>query len=190
MGLGCVFGLHYTHAHPNVQTPIYFQCILSMAVHLVFSTHSKLNFANFLFFHFRFYSGELEVARAKNVILYTTLSNKSQERELNGLCGLLVITNFKLSFLTQDNEQVCGSAYRKTIASSTFMCNAWCLPFLSISTQNITYQENFFLQRNDVTLQNIDCIYQIVDRKKRLVGPCSKVHPKLDGLLIVCKVSG
>ena len=48
----------------------------------------------------------MEVARAKNVILYTTLSNKSQDRELNGLCGLLVVTNFKLSFLTQDNEQV------------------------------------------------------------------------------------
>lgn len=66
------------------------------------------NSVNLFLFHFRFYSGELEVARAKNVILYTTLSNKSQERELNGLCGLLVMTNFKLSFLTQDNEQVCG----------------------------------------------------------------------------------
>lgn len=52
-----------------------------------------------------FLSGELEVARAKNVILYTTLSNKGQDRD-NGLCGLLVVTNFKLSFLTNDNEQV------------------------------------------------------------------------------------
>ncbi|XP_031617006.1 myotubularin-related protein 10-B [Contarinia nasturtii] len=101
-------------------------------------------------------TGELEVATAKNVILYTTLSNKSQDRE-NGLCGLLVVTNFKLSFLTSDNEQ------------------------------NITYQENFFLQRNDVTLQNIDRIYQIVDRKKRLVNPYSKINPKLEGLQIVCK---
>lgn len=51
------------------------------------------------------FAGELEVASAKNVILYTTLSNKSQDRE-NGLCGLLVVTNFKLSFLTSDSEQV------------------------------------------------------------------------------------
>lgn len=55
--------------------------------------------------------------------------------------------------------------------------------------QNITYQENFFLQRNDVTLLNIDRIYEIVDRKKnRLVSPYSKINPKLDGLQIVCKV--
>lgn len=51
------------------------------------------------------FSGELEVASAKNVILYTTLSNKSHDRE-NGLCGLLVVTNFKLSFLTSDIDQV------------------------------------------------------------------------------------
>lgn len=56
------------------------------------------------------FTGELEVASAKNVILYTTLSNKSQDRE-NGLCGLLVVTNFKLSFLTSDNEQVRMNAY-------------------------------------------------------------------------------
>lgn len=81
-----------------------------MAVQFDFSIHLKPNFAN-LFFSlsiFNFISGELEVARAKNVILYTTLSNKSQDRELNGLCGLLVVTNFKLSFLTSDNEQVSG----------------------------------------------------------------------------------
>lgn len=52
------------------------------------------------------FAGELEVASAKNVVLYTTLSHKSQDRE-NGLCGLLVVTNFKLSFLTSNNDQVC-----------------------------------------------------------------------------------
>lgn len=49
--------------------------------------------------------GELEVASAKNVILYTTLSNKRHGRD-NGLIGLLVVTNFKLSFLTGDKDQV------------------------------------------------------------------------------------
>lgn len=49
------------------------------------------------------------------------------------------------------------------------------------------YQENEFLQRNDVTLQNIDQIYQI-DRKRRLLNPHSKINPNLEGLYIVCKV--
>lgn len=52
------------------------------------------------------FSGELEVARARNVILHTSLSsNKGQDRD-NGLCGSLIVTNFKLSFITNDNEQV------------------------------------------------------------------------------------
>lgn len=55
--------------------------------------------------------------------------------------------------------------------------------------QNITYQGNLFLNCNDVTLQNIDCIYQIVDRKKRLINPYSKISSKLEGLQVVCKVS-
>lgn len=101
----------------------------------------------------------MEVASAKNVILYTTLSNKHQERE-NGLIGVLVLTNFKLSFLTNDNDQ-----------------------------KNITYQENFFLQKNDATLLNIDRIYQIVDRKKRLMNPYSKISSKIEGLQVICKVN-
>lgn len=50
-------------------------------------------------------TGELEVASAKNVVLYTSLSNKGQEEE-SCLCGLLVVTNFKLTFLTKDDDQV------------------------------------------------------------------------------------
>lgn len=50
-------------------------------------------------------SGELEVASAKNVVLYTTLTNKRRDRD-DGILGLLVITNFKLSFLTGNNDQV------------------------------------------------------------------------------------
>lgn len=128
------------------------------------------------------FSGELEVARAKNVILYTTLSNKGQDRD-NGLCGLLVVTNFKLSFLSSDNEQV-----RMALHLYGYQYLDYNRSFLSSFFQNITYQENFFLQCNDVTLQNIDRIYQIVDRKKRAVNPYSKINPKLDGLHIVCKV--
>lgn len=131
-----IYSVHTTHTH-TTRTPIIFHCILSMAVHFIsFSSHQKQHFANlliyffsclfFLLFGFVVFSlslGELEVARAKNVILYTTLSNKSQERELNGLCGLLVVTNFKLSFLTHDNEQV----WRATGHPSRFFSLCFCL---------------------------------------------------------------
>lgn len=46
------------------------------------------------------------MASAKNVILYTGLSNKKGQEEENCVCGLLVVTNFKLSFLTKDDDQV------------------------------------------------------------------------------------
>lgn len=59
----------------------------------------------YLYVFFRTFSGELEVASAKNVILYTTLSNKSLDRDC-GLVGLLVVTNFKLTFLTCEKDQV------------------------------------------------------------------------------------
>lgn len=62
------------------------------------------------------------------------------------------------------------------------------LNIIHLIFQNITYQENLFLQRNDVTLQNIDSVYQIVDRKKRLMNSNSKISSKLEGLQIVCKV--
>lgn len=50
------------------------------------------------------------MASAKNVILYTTLTNKRRDKDdtKNGISGLLVVTNFKLSFLTANNDQVRG----------------------------------------------------------------------------------
>lgn len=99
------------------------------------------------------------MASAKNVVLYTTLTTSKRRERDDGVVGLLVVTNFKLSFLTGNNDQ-----------------------------QNITYQGNLFLNCNDVTLQNIDCIHQIVDRKKRLINPYSKISSRLEGLQIVCKV--
>lgn len=50
-------------------------------------------------------SGELEVASAKNVVLYTTLTNKRRNPD-DGIIGLLVVTNFKLSYLACNNDQV------------------------------------------------------------------------------------
>lgn len=53
------------------------------------------------------YAGELEVQRAKNAVLYSTLTKTSKMNERdNGTTGLLVVTNFRLSFLTSNNDQV------------------------------------------------------------------------------------
>lgn len=135
------------------------------------------------------YTGELEVASAKNVVLYTSLSNKGQEEE-SCLCGLLVVTNFKLSFLTRDDDQVRNLNCHRKFLSFSISLEKKSNQFLKCNyfLQNVLYQENLYLQRNDVTLQNIDQIYQIIDRKKRLVNPYSKINPKLEGLQIVCKV--
>lgn len=54
--------------------------------------------------------------------------------------------------------------------------------------QNSSYQENLLLRSNDITLSNIDCLYQIVDGKRRVIGPQSKISSKLEGIQIVCKV--
>lgn len=45
------------------------------------------------------------MASAKNVVQYTTLTNKRRDRD-DGINGLLVVTNFKLSFLTGKDDQV------------------------------------------------------------------------------------
>lgn len=76
----------------------------------------------------------------------------------NGLLGVLFITNFKLSFLPSDKDQ------------------------------NTTYQDNVFLQRYEITMSNIDRVYQIVDRKKRLLDAYSKISSRLEELHIICKV--
>lgn len=69
-----------------------------------FVQHTNM-YNSFEYFHFYNLSGELEVASAKNVVLCTTLMNKRRDRD-DGIIGLLVVTNFKLSFLTGSTEQV------------------------------------------------------------------------------------
>lgn len=49
--------------------------------------------------------GELEVATARNVLLYTPTSKIKDD---NGIPGLLVITNFKLSFLSIEDVSKIG----------------------------------------------------------------------------------
>lgn len=52
---------------------------------------------------------------------------------------------------------------------------------------NFICQENLFLGRNDVTLSNIDHVYQVVDKKKKLLTPGNKISSRTDYLVVVCK---
>lgn len=57
-----------------------------------------------------------------------------------------------------------------------------------ISKVNVSYQENAFLGKYDISLSNIDKIYQITDRKKKLVGPQYKNSQRIESIKILCKV--
>lgn len=53
---------------------------------------------------FHVFAGELVAITVKNVVLHTSLESKKQLD--NGVCGLLVLTNFKLSFVSNESDKV------------------------------------------------------------------------------------
>jgi hypothetical protein len=110
----------------------------------------------------KLHTGEIEAARAQNVSLYVsqqtkriTKRNYAKEDKL----GLLLITNFRLSFtpIADDNRKK-------------------------------TYQENTFLAQYDITLSNIDKIYQITDKKSKPIHPNVKNSSRIEAIRIICKV--
>ena len=109
------------------------------------------------------HSGEIEAARAQNVSLYISqqtkrLAKKNYQKE--DKLGLLLITNFRLSFTSlMDNDKT-------------------------------TYQENAFLGQYDITLSNIDKIYQITDKKSKPIHPNVKNSSRIEAIRIICKVRG
>lgn len=116
-------------------------------------------------------------------MLHTSLASKSKDVE-NGVYGLLVLTNFKLSFLSNDNEQVL-----RCLCSFSFTHITKSILIFFLIYQSILYQENLLLGKNDVTLSNIDRIYQILDKKKRsAIGMNTKISSKIEGIHVVCKV--
>ncbi|XP_026462054.1 myotubularin-related protein 10-like [Ctenocephalides felis] len=102
----------------------------------------------------RLLPGELTVAEANSVLMFAPLTDGNQ-----GKTGLLVVTNFKVTFITSDTKD--GSC-------------------------DNTYQQNALLGENDICLSNIDAIYTLGDKKKKLV-PGQSIHSKVKGLFIVCK---
>uniref|UniRef100_A0A336MA07 CSON014244 protein n=1 Tax=Culicoides sonorensis TaxID=179676 RepID=A0A336MA07_CULSO len=105
--------------------------------------------------------GEIEAARAKNVSLYIAQKKKAVKCRIiqEEKLGTLIITNFRLSFTLFDGAD----------------------------TADVAYQENNFLGKYDISLSNIDKIYQITDKKKRPVGPDYRNSSKVDAIRIICK---
>lgn len=75
-----------------------------------------------------------------------------------GISGNLSVTNFKLTFITSDD----------------------------LNEEDITHQQNHLYGYTDTCLTNIDEIYIMGDKKKKLV-PGSTVPSKVKGIFIVCK---
>lgn len=124
-----------------------------------------------------FCSGELEVANARNVLLYTTSGKISND---DGIYGLLCVTNFKLSFLTAGNV---------TVRITKWKFIQICKYIFGFQNESSVHQENSYLGKNDIALSNIECIYQITERKRRLIGQSKKISSKIEALHIVCKVN-
>lgn len=72
-----------------------------------------------------------------------------------------------------------------TFVGLPFYLSVFCIPKDSASV----HQENQFLGKHDIALSNIECMYQITDRKRRLISPSQKISSKLEALHIVCKVN-
>ncbi|XP_075226762.1 myotubularin-related protein 10-A isoform X2 [Lycorma delicatula] len=75
-----------------------------------------------------------------------------------GKSGILTVTNFKLSFVTTDERP-----------RDEMIC-----------------QENLLLGEYDICLSNVDILYQVGDKKRRLL-PGKNVSEKVKGLHVVCK---
>uniref|UniRef100_A0A0K8TME0 Putative myotubularin-related protein 10-b n=1 Tax=Tabanus bromius TaxID=304241 RepID=A0A0K8TME0_TABBR len=78
--------------------------------------------------------------------------------ENGGILGLLAVTNFKLTFI----------------------------PNAPIEDQ-AAYQDNNFLGKYDVTLNNIDVIYYVNDRKRKKIVPQQNIPSKIEALHVICK---
>lgn len=102
------------------------------------------------------------MARARRVSLYVeelkSTKKKGDEAE-NEKLGTLIITNFRVLFTLFD-------------------------PLLS---SEVTYQENNFLGKYDVSLSNVDKIYQITDKKRTSITPNCKSNSRVDAIRVICK---
>lgn len=64
--------------------------------------------------------------------------------------------------------------------------NKWCFTCF-LFFQEVIFQENLLLGEYDVCLSNVDILYQVGDKKRRLL-PGKNVSERVKGLHVVCKV--
>lgn len=91
---------------------------------------------------------------------------------------MLLISNYR--FLRPETLWL-GFLYKDIVCVQ--LCN--CSRFQDVSS---VHQENTYLGQNDIALSNIERIYQITERKRRLIGQSQKISSKIEALHIVCKV--
>ncbi|XP_033226069.1 myotubularin-related protein 10-B [Belonocnema kinseyi] len=99
--------------------------------------------------------GESIAATAKNVLMFSPVGDFKQ-----GISGILVVTNFKLTFLTSEH----------------------------VNGEDAVHQQNNLYGYTDTCLSNIDAIYLIIGDKKRRLVPRIIQSSKIKGrIFIVCK---
>lgn len=127
----------------------------------------------------RLLAGELAVVSAQNVKLLPPPNETL-------IChGLLVVTNFKLSFVVASTTSPTAAA-AGAVVDQQHQQQQQPKP-----QRSATSQENAFVGQHDVTLTNIDSIYQVVGaggkRRQLVPGSGTKISSKLHGLHVVCK---
>ncbi|XP_066592594.1 myotubularin-related protein 12 [Prorops nasuta] len=98
--------------------------------------------------------GEVPIAEAHNVLMFSPVSDLKQ-----GISGILSVTNFKLTFITTDDN----------------------------NTEDFTRQQNHLYGYTDTCLSNIDEVYLILGDKKKKLVPGNTVPSKIKGIFIICK---
>lgn len=111
----------------------------------------------------RLLSNELIVASVP-AYMYPATTKICEENAKESVFGLLTVTNFKLAFVPHQKHHQRAS-------------------------ELAAHQENQFLDKHDVTLNNIDYIYQIVDKstKRKKLELTQRVSSRIAALHIVCK---
>ncbi|XP_067635434.1 myotubularin-related protein 10-B [Eurosta solidaginis] len=127
----------------------------------------------------RLLPSELVVASAPAYLFSAIMPAPTEGSELDksrqAIFGLLSVTNFKMAFVPLQREQ-------------------------EVTTPQESYQEHLYLQRNDVTLNNIDYVYQLAEggrvsvgafsggnKRKKLDAQQKVMSSRITALHIICK---
>ncbi|XP_014669394.1 PREDICTED: myotubularin-related protein 10-like [Priapulus caudatus] len=101
--------------------------------------------------------GEIEIAKAHCVLRFNPLAGHAGG---SGSTGVLVITNFKVSFMTAGSTE-----------------------------QHATYQgqQNNLVGNDDIALTNVESVFQVTGGKLRRLAPGSSVYSSVEAIQLHCK---